>query len=78
MSSYLSLPGDYAIISQTISNLPRIDSYQVIENVDYDNVDETVVEKEVRWSFDQETYSSWIELNSTNIQNIYVVNQLVI
>ena len=78
MSSYLSLPGDYTIISQTISNLPRIDLYQFEENVDYDNVDETIVEKEVRWSFDQETYSSWIELNTTNIENILLDNQLVI
>lgn len=78
MSSYLSLPGDYAIITQTISNLARIDLYQVVENVDYDNVDETVVDKEVRWSFDQETYSSWIELNLTNIENINVSNQSVI
>jgi hypothetical protein len=78
MSSYLSLPGDYTIISQTISNLPRIDLYQFEENVDYDNVDETIVEKEVRWSFDQETYSSWIELNTTNIENISLDSQLVI
>ena len=78
MSSYLSLPGDYAIISQTISNLERIQSYQVIEDVDYDNVDETIVKKEVRWSFDQETYSSWIELNLLNIENIFVENQTVI
>lgn len=78
MSSYLSLPGDYAIITQTISNLPRINLYQVVENVDYDNVDETVVDKEVRWSFDQETYSSWIDLTLTNIENINVTDQSVI
>ncbi len=78
MSSYLSLPGDYVVITQTISNLPRIDYYQVIENVDYDNVDETVVEKEFRWSFDQETYSSWIELNLSNVQNISLGDNQVV
>jgi hypothetical protein len=78
MSSYLSLPGDYAIISQTISNLPRVASYQVIENVDYDNIDETIVQKEFRWSFDQETYSSWIELNLTNVENVSFVDQPIL
>jgi hypothetical protein len=78
MSSYLSLPGDYAIISQSISNLQRIISYQVIEDVDYDNVDGTVVDKEVRWSFDQEVYSSWIELTLSNIENISLTDQSVV
>ncbi len=78
MEIYLSLIGDYSVISQTISNLDNIQSYEIIEDIDYDNYDETTIKREVRWSFDQETWSSWIELNLTNIQGINVNNQTVL
>jgi hypothetical protein len=78
MSSYLSLNGDYAIISQSITNLSRVSSYQIVENVDYDDVDNTTVEKVFRWSYDQETYSSWVELNQTNVENVSLTNQTIL
>lgn len=78
MEIYLSLIGDYAVISQTINNLNNIQSYEIVEDIDYDNYDATIIKREIRWSFDQETWSSWIELNLTNIEGINVSDQTVI
>ncbi len=78
MSSYLSLPGDYAIITQSISNLSNVSSYQIVENIDFEDIDNTIVEKVFRWSYDQETYSSWIELTIPNIESITLTNQTVL
>jgi hypothetical protein len=78
MEIYLSLIGDYGVVSQTITNLQNVQSYEIIEDIDYDNYDATTLKREFRWSYDQDTYSDWQELNLTNLQNINVANQSVI
>ena len=78
MSSYLSLPGDYAILSQSITNLNNVSSYQIVENIDFEDIDNTIVEKVYRWSYDQETYSSWVELNIPNLEAISLANQTIL
>jgi len=78
MSSYLSLPGDYAILTQTITNLSNVSSYQIVEHIDFEDIDNTIVEKVFRWSYDQETYSSWVDLNIPNLENTPLTNQTIL
>lgn len=78
MEIYLSLIGDYGIVSQTIINLQNLQSYQIDEVIDFDNYDATTLNREFRWSYDQDTWSAWLELNLTSLQNIEVENQSVI
>ena len=75
MASYLSLIGDYVVFSQSYTNLDKIESYQIEEDIQYDDYDATVIDRLVRWSYDQDTWSAWIEFNLTNLQNIDVANQ---
>lgn len=78
MSSYLSLTGDYAILTQTITNLSNVSSYQIVEHIDFEDIDNTIVEKVFRWSYDQETYSSWVDLNIPNLENTPLTNQNIL
>jgi hypothetical protein len=75
MASYLSLLGDYIVISHSYTNLSKIESYQIDEDIQYDDYDATVIQRELRWSYDQDTWSAWIEFNLTNLENIDVANQ---
>ena len=75
MASYLSLIGDYVVLTQSHTNLDKIESYQIDEDIQYDDYDATTINRQVRWSFDQDTWSAWIELNLTNLENIDVADQ---
>lgn len=70
MESYLSLPGDYAILAQTITDLETIVSYQIVEDIEYENYDSTTLSREFRWSFEQEVWSEWGELTIPKLEDI--------
>lgn len=78
MESYLSLPGDYTILSQTITDLNSIQSYQIVEDFNYDNYDSTVLQRNFRWSFDQDVWSEWVDLTIQKLEAIPIEDDQLI
>ena len=67
MSSYLSLPGDYAIITQSISNLSNVSSYQIVENIDFEG------ESRIKVLLDEVKFE--IKLNSSGKTILDAINK---